>query len=165
MGKISRQDKIFNSDEACLILTVISPYTWTILENVLQIYYRKSSKGKIKSLQARAAEQTGCLALEHALAIFSAHLVGNAVSVLARPETCCATGGFLGYRKAFRVAKEQLSQERDLSHRGDFGFTLSLSFFISLALSLPLSFGHIPICISDWRPKCYWYWQVIVTVL
>lgn len=53
---------------------------------MLQIYYRKTSKGKIKSPQARAAEQAGCLALEHALAIFSARLVGNAVSVLARPD-------------------------------------------------------------------------------
>lgn len=123
----------------------------------MQIHYRKKSKGKINTPQAKAVQQTGCLALEHAPAIFSACLVGNAVSNLARSGTCCVTGAFLGHRKAFRAAKEQLTHERDLSHRDDFGFTLNLSFFISVALSLTLSFGYISICINDWRPKCYWY--------
>jgi len=92
---------------------------------MLQIHHRKHSKGKIKSPQTKAAKQTGCLAPEHALAVLCARLVGNAVSVLANREAGCATGSFQGYRKASRAAKGQLTQGRDRSHQGDFGFTLN----------------------------------------
>lgn len=57
---------------------------------MLQIYNRKTLKGKIKSPEARAAEQRGCLTLEPAL---DARLVGDAITILSGCAVPQAAGG------------------------------------------------------------------------